>query len=173
MNRIYQGRVSKVELLKEKAKKGEDLVIRECSKAEGEQLLWEHHSYFQDAVNYYLVALGALADPSQAKGHRLIRDLRERLEEAWGKFPRKLSAGDHAKSLRDSVAPWLGLTKTATIEDAFARILKGNSADGELLALALEELLHYCSGDGKIQQEGRSMLPRFCSSDYLGNFRAF
>ena len=170
MNRIYQGRVSKVELLKDKTKTGEDPVIRECSREEGEQLLWEHHSLFQDAVNYYLVALGALADPSQANGHRLIRDLRERLEAAWEQFPRQLSSGDHAKSLRDSVAPWLGLKEGSTVEDAFKCILKGNGAGGELLALALEELLHFCSGDGKIQQEGRSMLPRFCSPYYLGNF---
>ena len=35
MNRIYQGRVSTVELLKEKTKKGEDPLIRTCSKEEG------------------------------------------------------------------------------------------------------------------------------------------
>jgi len=166
LNRIYQGRVAKVELLK----KGEDPLLRECTRDEGEQLLWNFHALFQDAVNYYLVALGSLADPACSKEHRLIRDLRERLEAAWERFPRQLPAGEDAKSLRDSVAPWLGLSGKASLEEAFKKILEGNRSKGEIRALALEELFHFCSGDGKIQQEGRSMLPRFCISNYLGNF---
>ena len=50
MNRIYQGRVKKVEVLSGKDAKG---------KPQWEELkdwstvLWRHHELFQDAVNYY------------------------------------------------------------------------------------------------------------------------
>ena len=45
MNRIYQGRVTRVETLDE----------QELPKS----VLWEHHKLFQDAVNYYTVVLDA------------------------------------------------------------------------------------------------------------------
>jgi len=166
MNRIYQGRVTKLELLDDKGKE----VLKELSLQEGEALLWDFHQLFQDAVNYYLVALGSLADPAQAGAHRVIRELRQRLEAAWDQFPRQLPSGETARSLRDSIAPWLGLSATATLEEAFHKILEGNRVSKEWRVLALEELLHFCSGEGKIQQEGRSMFPRFCLATYLGEY---
>ncbi|MBI2061712.1 MAG: hypothetical protein HYT87_18380 [Nitrospirae bacterium] len=56
MNRIYQGRVTKVEVSKGKGAEG---------KEQWEPLpdwpaaLWRHHELFQDAVNYYTLALAA------------------------------------------------------------------------------------------------------------------
>lgn len=169
MNRIYQGRVSKVELLNEKTKKGVDPLIRECSKEEGEQLLWDFHELFQDAVNYYLVCLMALAsDPENP-----ITKIRERVDgddpefNVWKPFRRK---GQLRQGLRE-VAKYFGLNPAdASLEDCCAAALNGNDSPRELLDLALEELLFYCAGDGKIQQEGRSMLPRFCNPNYLGSF---
>lgn len=83
MNRIYQGRVTRVERLtpdaKNNGKNPEDWV--ELSNAEWQAALWKHHELFQDAVNYYLVALTALADPEHT-GIRLIKDLRSRVEAA-------------------------------------------------------------------------------------------
>jgi hypothetical protein len=46
MNRIYQGRVSKVEISDGKS---------EWKKLDGgESALWQHHKFFQDAVNLTL-----------------------------------------------------------------------------------------------------------------------
>ena len=58
MNRIYQGRVSKV---------------LDDQKELDLHVLWQHHELFQDAVNYYRVCLIALAGDSCAK-QRELRD---------------------------------------------------------------------------------------------------
>ncbi|MGH9467312.1 MAG: hypothetical protein ACRD1Y_08145, partial [Terriglobales bacterium] len=47
MNRIYQGRVTRLERLD-----GTRLDL---------SVLWKHHCIFQDAVNYYFLALAAMA----------------------------------------------------------------------------------------------------------------
>ena len=54
MNRIYQGRVSKVEISdgKNEWKKLDD----------GESALWQHHEFFQDTVNYDFAGLAAMID---------------------------------------------------------------------------------------------------------------
>src|SRR4051812_12759686 len=101
MNRIYQGRVTKVEIaVGEKADSWRSV-------ENWESVLWQHHQVFQDAVNYYLVALAALADPEYATS-RLIKDLQIRIRAAWAEFPRSV-AGD-ARSLRQSIAHWLQLS---------------------------------------------------------------
>ena len=68
MNRTYQGRVCRVEV----ATGEKDLPWADLPA--WENALWAHPSIFQDAVNYYLVALAALAESSQS-GNRLIQDL--------------------------------------------------------------------------------------------------
>ncbi len=60
MNRIYQGKVTKVQTLKPGAKgigpdDWQDL-------PDWQDALWQHHQLFQDAVNYYTLALAALAE---------------------------------------------------------------------------------------------------------------
>ena len=59
MNRIYQGRVTKVETLKSGAKgtSDEDWLPLD----NWEDILWQHHVLFQNAVNYYIIALAAMA----------------------------------------------------------------------------------------------------------------
>jgi len=61
MNRIYQGRATKLELLDD-AKRDPSVLQTFDSQALTHQdnPLWRHHEIFQDAVNYYLVALGSL-----------------------------------------------------------------------------------------------------------------
>jgi hypothetical protein len=65
MNRIYQGRVTKVEILKGKDGKPEPLpdwqqalLMVAPKRSEGR---WQHHQLFQETVNYYTLALAALA----------------------------------------------------------------------------------------------------------------
>lgn len=70
MNRIYQGRVTKVQVPapasanhedgRKKEKKGEK--IDWIDRSDGEAMLWRHHELFQDAVNYYYLALAAMAE---------------------------------------------------------------------------------------------------------------
>ena len=57
MNRIYQGRVSSVETPNPG---DEETPWRPLDNWESR--LWQHHELFQDAVNYYLLALLALAN---------------------------------------------------------------------------------------------------------------
>jgi len=52
MNRIYQGRVTKVEIFDGKDSHGKPR-WKELPNAEWEEALWQHHQLFQDVVNYY------------------------------------------------------------------------------------------------------------------------
>lgn len=169
VNRIYQGRVTHIDLLADKAKKGEDPLVRECSKEESTRLLWDFHELFQDAINYYLVCLMALATAHDNP----IFKIRERVDgsdpehNVWNPFRRK---GQKRRGMR-TVASYVGLDpESATLADCCAKVLEGNDSPPDLLDAALRELLQFCDGDGKIQQEGRSMLPRFCNPDYKGDF---
>jgi hypothetical protein len=201
MNRIYQGRISKVEVFGGKDVEGEEqwnLVgftrekfeqfqketdhLRQLAKNESPQgidarkelkaielhlnqpwqtALWEHHQCFQDAINYYILALVSLADPQHATD-RLLKDIRARVEIAWLRFPRPVEG--EARGLRRSVASWLELSDDASLEDAFAAILDGNKATPQVRALALALLLDRCGGEAAIQQGGRGYLPRFCDA---------
>ncbi len=155
MNRIYQGRVSKVEIATgDKANPWQSL-------ENWQSTLWQHHEIFQDAINYYILALAALADPAHATS-RLIQDLRNRVNEAWVDFPR--SVAGNARSLRDSVAKWLQISRDATLEDGFNAVLNGNEATPKMRTLALALLLDRCGGESAIQQGGRGYLPRFCDA---------
>jgi hypothetical protein len=155
MNRIYQGRVSSVQIPNHQG------VIKNFPLGNSEScVLWQHHKIFQDAVNYYLVALGSLADSSS--DNRVIQDLRARLSESWEKFPRDLYG---ASSLRDSLRRSLpGLKQSATLQEAFDLILAGNEAESHVRTLSLTLILARCGGDAAIQQGGRAYLPRLCDA---------
>ncbi len=165
MNRIYQGRVASVSFRDDE----ENWVANLSLADQSECPLWRHHCIFQDAVNYYLLALGSLAD-SENSGGRVIKDLRLRLEAAWEQFPRSDLARRGARSLRDSIGPWLGLESGSSIDEAFRTVLEGNSEESEVLALSLRLLLSRCSGDSAIQQGGRGYFPRFCNKAYKGSW---
>ena len=83
MNRIYQGHVTKVEIPDAKDGDGKP---RWKEMPKWQDALWEHHKLFQDAVNYYIVALAALADPKHATS-RLIKDFRARVSAHGRNFP--------------------------------------------------------------------------------------
>ena len=155
MNRIYQGRVSKIQIPDTEG------IMKNAPLGSSEScVLWQHHRTFQDAVNYYLVALGSLAD--SGSDNRVIRDLRARLSESWEKFPRDLHG---ASSLRDSLRRSLpGLKKSATLQEAFDLILAGNEASSHVRTLSLTLILAKCGGDAAIQQGGRAYLPRLCDA---------
>lgn len=158
MNRIYQGRVQRLEFITT----GDASTVTGVGRDQSVCPLWTHHTIFQDAVNYYLVALASLADPSMAGENRVIGDLRAKIAESWEDFPRTSSSPHPPRSLRDSLGRWLGLGPIASLNDCFGTILQGNTATAEARALALGLLLQKCGGEAAIQQGGRGYFPRLC-----------
>lgn len=166
MNRIYQGRVTRVEGPDGKDENGKQ-IWKPLSDNEWQSALWQHHDLFQDAVNYYIVALLALAtNPlNPAYGIREQIASGDGEYQVWLPFRRR---GARRRGLRDSVAKYLTpLKPQPTLQECFTAVLAGGSENRpELLDLALWELLAECGGEGAIRQKGREMLPRFCDPKY-------
>jgi IS605 OrfB family transposase len=163
MNRIYQGRVSSLQIIDPSGTPRQGSIGDPATCP-----LWGHHRIFQDAVNYYLLAFGALASADAAASSRVILDLRTRLAESWESFPRPNSRGK--RGLRDSCRSWLGLGGDATIDEAFAKILDGSEVEAAVRNLALAALFAACGGESAIQQAGRGYFPRLCWQGYQGSF---
>jgi hypothetical protein len=161
MNRIYQGRVSKV-----LDNQNQELDLH---------VLWQHHELFQDAVNYYIVCLLALAGDLCAKQ----RELRDKMttkpkvegEEplyVWERFRRR---GAWRRGLGDSVAPFFCPGKKDVLpEECLAAARAGCKTNSEGQDLAFAELLFVCDGDNPIKNQGRWMFDRFCNPKYTGSF---
>lgn len=161
MNRIYQGKVTKVEIFTDGKPEPLD---------NWQDALWQHHQLFQDAVNYYIVCLLALATDPGSETAKLRQRITKEGDEAyvWGRFRRR---GVWRRGLRDSVVPYLTPgSQEPTFEQVAAAVLAGSGASTELRHLALEELLFVCSGDNPIKNQGRWMFDRFCNPDYTGSF---
>ena len=172
MNRIYQGRVSKVEIPKPGDKENPWQPLPNWQDA-----VWRHHELFQDAVNYYTVCLLALASSEVNP----LTKIRQRIEatagepenehHVWTKVSRK---GAVRLGLRDSVAKHLTPeNKLSTPQECFAAVLKGNETSVEVLDAALMLMLKECAGkddEGAIKEIGRGYCPRFCDPTYTGNF---
>lgn len=166
MNRIYQGRVSSVEFDRSTGKTAADWQPAPG----GDENLWRHHALFQDAINYYLVGLLALASRENAILGPLLAelDLPGSPRQIWNTFSRR---GAIRPGLAASVAPYLtpGNPKP-TMSEAFAAILAGNEASPATRNAAVTQLLQACDGAGAIQQEGRGYWPKFCDPDSTANF---
>ena len=159
MNRIYQGRAICCDLYSESDDSWESL-------DNWEQIIWDHHELFQDAVNYYVMALLALAsDPKNP-----ISSIKDRLaktdssgtpssDQVWLLFRRK---GATRQGMRDSVGKYICPTiKNPTPEDCYKEILDGNNTKPETLDAALKFLLDKCKGDGAIKQNYKNYFPHF------------
>jgi hypothetical protein len=185
MNRIYQGRVAAVQIPNPdaSAKKTEPWVPLDSdaklAREKGETALWDHHVLFQDAVNYYIVCLLALARPGNP-----IYPIREKLDAhdasgnpddlmVWRPFRRR---GATRAGLRDSVAKYLTPGNAEpTPEDCFAAALAGNvftQSDEDLTKLdaGLRQLLNKCTGDSGCRNAAPEFLPRLCKPNYRGNY---
>jgi hypothetical protein len=171
MNRIYQGRVSRVEILNNTNAEGQPFDI---------DVLWRHHELFQDAVNYYIVCLLALAGDLCDKQ----RELRDKMttkpkvegEDAlyvWERFRR---SGAWRRGLRNSVAPYLCPDKTdVSPEECFAAVLMGNEGatterGRKLFDRGLRQLLDRCTGSSGCRNAAPEFLPRFCDPATKCNF---
>ena len=160
MNRIYQGRVSKVQRLKAGAKhelEPFDANDLERDRQLGEDALWNHHVVYQDAVNYYTLALVALG-ADLPEGHPIC-ELSKRMEAAWDVFPRKTTTP--ARCLRDSLQQWLGLGRDSTFDEALKAVLPATKISGSARSLAVA-LLAQRTREMKPQKAANTYWVRFC-----------
>lgn len=119
---------------------------------------------FQDAVNYHLVALAGMADTA---GNSPSARFSKQVESVWELPPRGKT---HAQTLQQSICRTLNLSPQASFRDAVHEIFK-NTADPELLPYVLQIVIdRTATGEGAIQQEGRSLLPKLCDINFKGNY---
>lgn len=166
LNRIYQGRVSGVEFDRAASKTAADWQPAPG----GDENLWRHHELFQDAINYYLVGLLALASRENLILGPLLAELDkpDSPREIWAQVHRR---GERRPGLAASVGKYLTPgNPTPTMAQAFAAILAGNEASPATRDAAVTQLLQACDGAGAIQQEGRGYWPKFCDPDSTANF---
>jgi hypothetical protein len=160
MNRIYQGKVSRVDILRGKDNWEE---LREW-----QSFLWYHHELFQDAVNYYTLALAALG--IGLPDEHSMSQLRRQMEvTAWKEFPKKTLR--KAQSLRESVAPWLGIGADASFEEACAVIVSPQQIPPALSNQVIQLLCQDLAKTSDIGEYGKSAAPKYINPAYRGNFR--
>ena len=173
MNRIYQGRVSKVHILDpEKNSKSPDRwkVLSPDPKEAmrlGEEMLWQHHELFQDAVNYYIVALAALGTSPGSK----LTQLRGLLADVWEGFDKK---GQSRQGMRYSLQRAWQMAEPPTLAEAidlFQKPLREDSIPLGTAEKAGEFLLHKLGGEAAIQQGGRDFFPMFCDVESTATFK--
>lgn len=150
--RIYQGRVTQTEF----SEAGQASLFT-SDLASIDHPLWQHHAVFQQAINYYLVAIAALADTRQTD---VLTKLRERVIAEWDGGSR---ARGHVNGFGSSVAPLLELTAKSNAETVFGAILPPAPQLTEACHLAGLLLLEKCQGDSGIKRGGRDYWPRFCA----------
>jgi hypothetical protein len=166
MNRIYQGKVTAVEIPDGKDEQGKPLDI---------DVLWRHHELFQDAVNYYLVCLLSLATDLESEMAKLCGRITKDGSETyvWGSFRKR---GVTRQGMQKSVAQYLTPKNDApTFEQASAAVLAGNTiaatTEGRAaLAAGLRQLLSKCTGGSGCRNAAPEFLPRFCKPDFGGNY---
>ena len=150
MNRIYQGRVSAVEIPKPGVKNEWEPLDAEpkVARKKGEDALWQHHELFQDAVNYYVVALASLGVSPESK----LTKLRELLEKVWVVADKK---GQLRRGMRESLQRAWQLDQPPTLAEAvekFTQPLMDDSIPLTTAEKAAEFLLFNLGGESAIQQ---------------------
>ena len=168
MNRIYQGRVTSVQI------SNTDPTTKaitpwmplapdsKLAREQGEAALWDHHVLFQDAVNYYIVALASLGFSPNSK----LTRLRELLTPVWESFDKK---GNRRKGMGESLQRAWQLEKPPMLNEAVAKFrqpLQEHNVDPSEMELAGESLAQDLGGDGSIQQGGSEYWPYFCQSGF-------
>jgi hypothetical protein len=161
MNRIYQGRVTQIQFLRRESKKDWAEPQHDLTP------IWQHHELFQDAVNYYIVALASLGSSPDSK----LTKLRGLLGAVWQGFDKK---GQRRQGMGDSLQRAWQLAEAPTLEAAMARFqepLKADSVPPATAEKAGEFLLHKLGGEAAIQQGGRDFFPLFCDADSTATFK--
>lgn len=155
MNRIYQGKVIAVEI-----NDGESWTRLDDWKAD----LWQNHVLFQDAVNYYTLALSAMGlgvnagDPRE----KAIESWCAEVERQWVETIRK--AGRYPGP-NQRISSILGLKpETVTYRDCAQAVIGASPAPPELRAGALVQLLEEADKVSDLSQLCVARLPFLCSA---------
>ena len=164
MNRIYQGKVTAVEILDGKDEQGK---LKWKKLDDWQSTLWQHHEFFQDGVNYYTLALAAMAagvegDSEQAHA---LRGWAAKVKETWANASRKAEtfAGPQAR-----LALILKLERDKSdFEAASSRVLHSSRATPAQRSAALLQLL---SDKGDLNQICVARLPWLATA--AGKFTA-
>ena len=153
LTRIYQGRVNQVRCAN-----------KELSFDEGQDILWKHHELYQDAVNYYLVALAGMADPKQEKSP--CAKFRAAMEKTWDGFGRN---GVSRPGMKESLARTLQCdVDKLTFQDAVNKILRDNQTSIEVLHAGLQNIAGNLKGN-VVQAAGRYS-SQLCYQRYNGSY---
>ncbi len=173
MNRIYQGRVAAVECpnpdpTSQKANHWVPLdADPKGARQTGDDALWAHHVLFQDAVNYYIVALASLGHSAESK----LTKLRELLGPVWERFDKK---GERRSGMGESLQRAWQLPNPPTLLEAVERFQQPIIEGGVPMTTAEkagEFLLFNLGGDAAIQQGGPVFFPMFCDPDSNPTYR--
>lgn len=154
LTRIYQGRVLKV------TRAG-----RELPWEEGEKLIWQFHQLFQDAVNYYLLALAGMADDADDSP---ISRMRRSMKNAWEPLPFTRN-GKVRDGMRESIARVLHCAPNGlTIESAIKQILGEPLAGKRAWNRGVKQIAEAC--EGKVVKSAKNYLPQLCDENFAGHF---
>ncbi len=138
MNRIYQGKVTKVEIPDGIDESGK---TRWKPLDDWQSALWRHHVLFQDAVNYYTVALAAMAADIEENSMQAnaLRGWATKVRETWYSANRKAETFDGPQA---RLALILKLeSDKCSFETAAKRILQSSRATPAQRSAALLQLL--------------------------------
>lgn len=153
--RIYQGKIVKAEYERAEEVRGNMSPL---------DALVNTFSLLQDATNYHLVALAGMAENS---GSAIGVRFKERVRSIWEECPKGVVG---AKTLQQSVVETLHLNKNASFDEAVSAIYEGCEMP-EALPYVQQIILELTGqGEGVIQQEGRSLLPKLCDASFGGNY---
>lgn len=166
MNRIYQGRVTRLEIL------GSDktFLTAPCAGARDHQdqstcALWGHHCVFQDAVNYYLLALAALSEGSE---DRLAVDLRQRLEGCWRRSRARMPREQVPRGCATRFPRGLGLVRRQHSRRPSPPCSQETMPRRRPKPWPLNCCLIDVAGTVESKQGGNDYLPALCSSGWKG-----
>lgn len=130
-----------------------------------EEILWEHHQLYQDAVNYYLCALVAMC----REDDEIFGKIHYQLIEIWNDFYRngiKRSGIKHSlyRIYKDEqiLAPEKGFLYAKNL------ILEHTSVQPEILQAALNHIAAKCQGD--VTQPSKTYFPQLCEPTFGGNW---
>lgn len=152
MNRIYQGKVTKVET---KNDKGEWQPLPNWPYA-----LWQHHQLFQDAVNYYTLALAGMAAGLPAT--HPLRRWREQVHGHWHRATKKAAGWDFPY---EAVAKLHGLNcATQQPEELESKFFAQSQTSLEERAAAVAYLVSKVGDDeGKVRDIAGAKLTFLCT----------
>lgn len=163
LSRIYQGRVSKVEI------ENPDAATRQTEPwvqlPDWQNALWRHHVLFQDAVNYYIIAIASLGSSPESP----LTILRGRLADVWFTADKK---GQSREGLGVSLKRAFQFQAVPTLDEVVERFRKpliDNGVSAMEMEHAGELLVSKLGGSGSIRNMSKEFWPLFCSTETKAN----